>query len=90
MSPNHRIAIMPNCPSYKITVSPGTHLYRSCSASIPEPAVPTADLEQEVRSPLDQWKKIEAVRIYKEHTGSGLKAPLIVESPRDATILSRL
>lgn len=31
------------------------------------------DLEQEGRSLLDQGKKIEAVKLYKVHTGSGLK-----------------
>lgn len=64
---------MPNCPSCNSTNSPGTTICRSCGASIPEPATLTADLEREVRSLLDQGKKIEAVKVYKDHTGSGLK-----------------
>lgn len=53
--------------------SPGTTLCRSCGASIPEPLTWTADLEKEVRSLLDQGRKIEAVKAYKDHTGCGLK-----------------
>ena len=64
---------MSNCPSCNSTNSPGTTLCRSCGASIPEPATWTADLEREVRSLLEQGKKIEAVKVYKDHTGSGLK-----------------
>lgn len=33
----------------------------------------TTDLEREVRSLLGQGRKIEAVKLYKEHTGCGLK-----------------
>ncbi len=64
---------MSNCPSCNSTNSLGTTICRFCGASIPEPATWTADLEQEVRSLLDQGKKIEAVKVYKHHTGSGLK-----------------
>jgi len=63
---------MPNCPSCKTTNSPGTTLCRSCGASIPD-STTTAELEQEVRSLLDQGKKIEAVKVYKDHFGCGLK-----------------
>ena len=61
---------MPNCSSCNSTVSPGTAYCRSCGASIPEPTTLTGDLEREVRSLLDQRKKIEAVKVYKDHTGS--------------------
>lgn len=64
---------MPNCPSCKTTNSPGTTLCRSCGASIPVPSATTTDFEQEVRSLLDQGKKIEAVKVYKDQTGSSLK-----------------
>ena len=64
---------MPICPSCNSTNSPGTTICRSCGASIPEPATWTADLEREVRSLLEQGKKIEAVKVYKDHTGSSLK-----------------
>ena len=64
---------MPNCPSCNSTNSPGTTLCRSCGASIPDSATATTNLEQEVRSLLDQGKKIEAVKVYKDHTGSSLK-----------------
>lgn len=64
---------MPNCPSCKTTNSPGTTLCRSCGASIPVPSATTTDFEQEVRSLLDQGKKIEAVKVYREHTSSSLK-----------------
>ena len=63
---------MPNCPSCKTTNSPGTTLCRSCGASIPD-STTTAELEREVRSLLDQGKKIEAVKVYKDHMGCGLK-----------------
>ena len=33
---------------------------------------PIADLEQQVRSLLDQGQKIAAVKLYKDHTGVGL------------------
>lgn len=72
-STNDRIVVMPTCPSCNSTVSSGTALCRSCGASIPEPATLTADLEREVRLLLDQRKKIEAIKIYREHTGSSLK-----------------
>ena len=68
-----RIAIMPNCPSCNGPNSPGTTLCRSCGASIPESGTLTADLEREVRSLLDQGKKIEAVKVYKDRTGASLK-----------------
>jgi len=64
---------MPNCPSCNSTVSPGTTLCRSCGASIPESETTTASLEQEVRSLLDQGQKIEAIKVYRNHTGSSLK-----------------
>ena len=81
---------MPNCPSCKNPVSPGTTLCPSCGASIPEPATLTADLEREVRSLLDQGKKIEAVKVYKDHTGSGLKdAKDAVEALQSAGSLPR-
>lgn len=64
---------MPNCPSCNGANSPGTTFCRSCGASIPEPATLNLDLERNVRSLLDQGKKIEAVKLYKDHTGSSLK-----------------
>lgn len=79
---------MPNCPSCHSPNSPGTTLCRSCGALIPEPATLTADLEREIRSLLDQGKKIEAVKVYKDQTGSSLKdAKDAVESlPRGASL----
>lgn len=64
---------MPNCPSCNSTNPPGTTICRSCGASILEPAKLGADLEREVRSLLEQGNKIEAVKVYREHTGAGLK-----------------
>ncbi|MCB9924894.1 MAG: hypothetical protein H6822_22130 [Planctomycetaceae bacterium] len=63
---------MPVCPSCNYTTSPGTTLCRSCGASIPD-STTTAELEREVRSLLDKGKKIEAVKVYKDHFGCGLK-----------------
>lgn len=63
---------MPVCPSCNYTTSPGTTLCRSCGASIPD-STTTAELEREVRSLLDQGKKIEAVKVYKDHFVCGLK-----------------
>jgi large subunit ribosomal protein L7/L12 len=65
--------MMPNCPSCNTSHSPGTTFCRSCGASIPEPATTTVDLEREVRSLLEQGRKLEAVKVYKVHTGCGLK-----------------
>lgn len=64
---------MPTCPSCNSATSPGTTICRSCGASIPEHPTLPADLEQQVRSLLDQGKKIEAVKVYKDRTGFGLK-----------------
>jgi large subunit ribosomal protein L7/L12 len=70
---HNRIAMMPNCPFCNGTNSPGTTFCRSCGASIPESTTTTADLELEVRSLLEQGRKLEAVKVYKVHTGCGLK-----------------
>src|SRR5688572_13630289 len=82
--------MMPNCPSCNSTTSPGTTLCRSCGASIPEAATTAADLEREVRSLLDQGQKIEAIKVYRQHTGSSLKdAKDAVEALQGGSSLSQ-
>jgi ribosomal protein L7/L12 len=64
---------MLNCPFCNSTNSPGTSFCRSCGESIPESTTTTTDLKQEVRSRFGQGRKIEAGKLFKEHTGCGLK-----------------
>ena len=63
---------MSNCPSCNSTISPDATLCRSCGASLPDVATARAGLERELRSLLDQGKKIEAVKVFKDQTGSSL------------------
>ena len=64
---------MSKCQFCNSSNSPYTTLCRSCGASIPESATATTGLEEEVRSLMDQGRKIEAVKVYKDRTGSSLK-----------------
>ena len=62
---------MPKCFYCNYDVHPSIGQCPQCGATIGKP---TADLEQEVRSLLDQGQKIEAVKLYKDQTGVGLAA----------------
>lgn len=64
---------MPNCLSCKAIVPSGTTVCRSCSAPVPESAAATKELEQAVRSLLEQGRKLEAAKLYMDQTGSSLK-----------------
>ena len=60
---------MPKCFYCNHDVHPSIGQCPHCGATIGKP---TAELEQEVRSLLDQGRKIEAVKLYKDQTGVGL------------------
>ena len=60
---------MPKCFYCNYDVHPSIGQCPQCGATIGKP---TADLEPEVRSLLDQGRKIEAVKLYKDQTGVGL------------------
>ena len=60
---------MPKCFYCNHDVHPSIGQCPQCGATIGKP---TADLEKEVRSLLDQGRKIEAVKLYKDQTGVGL------------------
>jgi ribosomal protein L7/L12 len=56
---------------------PGMRRCRNCGADLTEPAGPAMrvddDLEERVRSLMDKRQLIEAIKLYREHTGAGLK-----------------
>ena len=62
---------MPKCFYCNYDVHPSIGQCPHCGATIGKR---TADLEREVRSLLDQGRKIEAVKLYKDQTGAGLAA----------------
>ncbi|MCA9122930.1 MAG: hypothetical protein H6822_06755 [Planctomycetaceae bacterium] len=64
---------MPSCPSCNNSVSTSTTLCRSCGSFIPESSTRAAELEQQVSSLLAKGLKLEAVKVYREQTGSSLK-----------------
>jgi ribosomal protein L7/L12 len=56
---------------------PGLRRCRNCGADLPETTAPLMpiddDLESRVRSLMDEGQKIEAIKLYRERTGAGLK-----------------
>jgi len=69
---------MPKCRNCNYDVHPGIGQCPHCGAPMD---MPSADLEQQVRSLLDQGQKIQAVKLYKDQTGVGLaEAKEAVES----------
>lgn len=64
---------MPNCLSCKAIVPAGATVCPSCGASVPKSATATTDAKQEVRSLLEQGRKIEAAKLYMSQTGCTLK-----------------
>lgn len=66
---------MPKCRSCDFLNPPGTDRCMNCGAEIelasPDPGN-EADLESRLRSLLDQGRKIEAIKEYREATGAGL------------------
>ena len=60
---------MTKCFCCNYDVHPSIGQCPQCGATIGQP---TADLEREARSLLDQGRKIEAVKLYKDQTGVGL------------------
>lgn len=66
---------MPKCRSCDFLNPPGTERCMNCGAEIgPALADPgdDADLESRLRSLLEQGRKIEAIKEYREATGAGL------------------
>ena len=73
---------MPKCPFCEKPIPPGTTSCPYCRAPITgmQPS-PSDDLEQRIRSLLDQDQKIAAIKLYREQTGAGLaEAKVAVES----------
>lgn len=69
---------MPKCRNCNYDVHPSIGQCPHCGASVDKPM---ADLEQQVRSLLDQGQKIQAVKLYKDQKGvSLLEAKQAVES----------
>ena len=68
---------MGNCMFCDHDNPPGLRRCRNCGAELPEPAGPAMrtddDLEERVRSLMDEGQKIEAIKLYRERTGAGLK-----------------
>src|SRR3954468_363698 len=68
---------MINCMLCAHDNPPGLRRCRNCGADLPEttaPALPIDDdLESRVRSLMDEGQKIEAIKLYRERTGAGLK-----------------
>lgn len=64
---------MPKCQLCKMEITTGTTSCPYCGVSLPDSEPVTPDLEQQVRSLLAQGKKLEAVKIYKNEVGCGLK-----------------
>jgi large subunit ribosomal protein L7/L12 len=64
---------MPKCPFCEKPISVGTTSCPYCHAPITGMQPPTSDdLEARVRALLDQRQKIEAIKLYREETGSSL------------------
>ncbi len=65
-----RITTMPKCRVCNYDVHPNIGQCPHCGAPMEKP---NADLEQQVRSLLDQGQKFEAVKLYKGQTGASLR-----------------
>lgn len=63
---------MPNCLSCKAIVPTGATVC-SCGASVPQSTTATTDADQDVRSLLEQGRKLEAAKLYMSQTGCTLK-----------------
>ena len=64
---------MSNCPYCEKPISLGTTSCPYCQAPIASTQPPPSDdLDQRVRALLDQRQKIQAIKLYREETGSGL------------------
>lgn len=61
---------MPTCRNCDYDVHPSVGQCPHCGAPMVRPS---ADLEQQVRSLLDQGQKLEAVKLYKGQTGASLR-----------------
>lgn len=65
---------MPKCRFCDHNVPAGHQQCPSCGAPVDTATLPaTVDLEQQVRTLLEQGHKLEAVKQYKEQTGTSLK-----------------
>lgn len=64
---------MPNCLSCKAIVPTDVTVCPSCGASVTRSTTATTDAGHEVRSLLEQGRKIEAVKLYMNQSGSSLK-----------------
>ncbi|MGD0515905.1 MAG: ribosomal protein L7/L12 [Thermoguttaceae bacterium] len=69
---------MTKCPSCGEENPPGVGLCKRCGGPIPleenaRPEVPPGSLEEQVLGLMRASKKIEAVKLYREMTGAGLK-----------------
>jgi ribosomal protein L7/L12 len=64
-----RMTAMPTCRNCNYDVHPSIDRCPHCGAPLDKPS---PDLEQQVRSLLDQGQKIAAVKLYKDQTGVGL------------------
>jgi ribosomal protein L7/L12 len=68
---------MPRCTFCDHNNPPGTHNCQNCGADFLSPSGPTSgpqdDLERQVRYLLAEGRKIEAIKLYREQTGMGLK-----------------
>src|ERR1700730_15357880 len=68
-----RMSAMSTCPSCGHQNPSGTKRCEACDASILQQGQPAAsDLEERVRSLLNQGRKIEAIKVFREATGAGL------------------
>jgi ribosomal protein L7/L12 len=82
---------MPQCRFCDHNVPAGHPQCPSCGAPVDTVTTPaTEDLEQQVRTLLEQGQKLEAVKRYKEQTGTSLKeAKEAVEAMEGGDSLSR-
>jgi len=67
--PDPRMTAMRKCGNCNYDVHPSIGQCPHCGAPMGKP---NADVEQQVRSLLDQGQKIAAVKLYKDQTGVGL------------------
>ncbi|QDV35665.1 ribosomal protein L7/L12 [Tautonia plasticadhaerens] len=69
---------MPRCDFCDHDNPPGAHSCGNCGATLDwssevQATGPPEDLKRQVRDLLDQGSKIEAIKVYRERTGAGLK-----------------
>ncbi len=69
---------MTKCPACGEENPPGVGLYKRCGSQIPmqedaHPEVAPGSLEEQILGLLRGRKKIDAVKLYREKTGAGLK-----------------